>query len=313
MIERVRAVVLCWNNAELIDRCVDHLLATTWAGELEVVVVDNGSTDASVTGWSDRHPSVALLQTGANLGYAGGMNRGLREIVGIDAVALVNSDAFVAPDWLDPLVAALDADAQVGAACPKILFAKPGAGGGALINNAGSELGPTWEPHDRGYGEPDRGQYDHAEDVWGWCGAAVLLRRRYLDEVGLFDERLFLYAEDTDLAWRGARRGWRYRYVPTSVVHHLHRASSGGQRTPLLDHLNRRNRLVVVTRHGGLQGAVIAWARALGGIVVGLWTEVLAPLGHRRRPQWGPWRRRVRAAVDAVRLLAGGDPPLPLP
>ena len=65
--------------------------------------------------------------------------------------------------------------------------------------------------------------------MWGWCGAAVLLRRRYLEEVGRFDERLFMYAEDADLSWRGARRGWRYRYVPTSVVRHEHRASSGGR------------------------------------------------------------------------------------
>ena len=65
-----------------------------------------------------------------------------------------------------------------------------------------------------------------------------------------------MYAEDADLSWRGARRGWRYRYVPASVVHHEHRASSGGERTPRLDYLNRRNRLVVVTRHGGLRGAV---------------------------------------------------------
>lgn len=311
MIERVRAVVLCWNNAEIIDRCIEHLLATTWPGRLDVLVVDNGSTDGSVTGWAVRHPEVALVETGANLGFAGGMNEGLRDLSGVDAVALVNSDAFVEPGWLDPLVQALEADAQVGAACPKILFATPDAEGRSVINNVGNDLGSTWEPRDRGYAEPDRGQYDRSEDVWGWCGAAVLLRRAYLDDVGLFDERLFLYAEDTDLAWRGARRGWRYRFVPTSVVRHLHRASSGGERTPLLDHLNRRNRLVVVTRHGGWRGASVAWTRALGGIVVAGWTDVLAPLLRARRPRPAPLRRRVRAAVDAVRLLAGGNPPLP--
>jgi N-acetylglucosaminyl-diphospho-decaprenol L-rhamnosyltransferase len=304
-------VVLCWNNAELIDRCVDELLATRWDGDLEVVVVDNGSTDGSVDDWASRHPDVRLVQTGANLGFAGGVNRGLTDLDGVDAVALVNSDAFVDPGWLAPLVRALDADDRRGAACPKILFADRREDGRAVINNVGNELGPTWELHDRGYGEVDDGQYDEEEDVWGWCGAAVLLRRRYLDEVGHFDERLFMYAEDADLAWRGARRGWRYRYVPTSIVHHLHRASSGGQRTARLDVLNRRNRLVVVTRHGGLRVATGAWGRALAGIVVAIGTDVLGPLLHRRRPDLAPLRRRVRAAVDAARLLAGGDPPLP--
>ena len=311
MIERVRAVVLCWNNAGIIDRCLGHLLATDWPGRLEVLVIDNGSTDGSVDGWFERHPGVAVLETGENLGYAGGINRGMAELGELDAVALVNSDAFVEPDWLTPLVAALDADDELGAACPKILFAEPDAAGRPVINNVGNELGPTWELHDRGYGEVDHGQYDQPEDVWAWCGAAVLLRRRYLDDVGRFDERLFMYAEDADLAWRGARRGWRYRLVPSSVVHHVHRASSGGERTPLLDHLNRRNRLVVVTRHGGPRAAVGAWGRALGGIIAAIGTDVVAAAIHGRRPQLAPLRRRVRAAADAVRLLAGGSPPLP--
>ena len=310
MVERVRAVVLCWNNAAFIDRCLAHLKATDWPGRLDIVVVDNGSTDGSVDRWADRHPDVTLIETGENLGYAGGVNRGLTALDDIDAVALVNSDAFVDAGWLRPLVAALEADPEVGAASPKILFATD-ADEPARINNAGNEIGPTWEPRDRGYGEPDRGQYDREEDVWGWCGAAVLLRRAYLDDVGRFDERLFLYVEDVDLSWRGAKRGWRYRYVPSSIVHHAHRASSGGSRTARLDHLNRRNRLVVVTRHGGLRGAVVAWARALGGIVVGVGTDLLAPMVRGRRPDAAAWRRRVRAAVDAVRLLAGADPPLP--
>jgi GT2 family glycosyltransferase len=309
-IQRVRAVILCWNNARLIDRCIEHVLATEWSGDLEVVVVDNGSTDGSIDRWAERHPTVSLIETGENLGYAGGINRGLVDLDGIDAVALVNSDAFVEPSWLEPLVAALDADRGLGAASPKILFA--GEDGPPRINNVGNVLGPTWELHDRGYGEVDEGQYDQEEDVWGWCGAAVLLRRRYLDDVGHFDERLFLYAEDADLSWRGARRGWRYRYVPSSVVRHEHRASSGHERTPLLDLLNRRNRLVVVTRHGGVRGTAIAWTRAFGGIVVAIGTDLVAPVLRGRRPDTAPLRRRVRAAVDAARLLAGGRPSLPL-
>lgn len=314
MAPTTRAVVLCWNNRELLPRCLDHLLASQDpAGALEVVVVDNGSTDGSVDDWAARYPGVRLIETGANLGFAGGINAGLHDLGSLESVALVNSDAFVEPGWLEPLAEALRADERVGAACPKILFAEPLAGGRPRVNNVGIELGPTWEIHDRGYGEADEGQFEREEDVWGWCGAAVLLRRAYLDDVGLFDERLFMYAEDADLSWRGARRGWRYRYVPTSVVHHLHRASSGGERTPLLDHLNRRNRLVVVTRHAGWRGATIAWMRALGGILAGIGREVLAPPLRGRRPELAGVRRRIRAAWDAARLLAGGRPTLPGP
>ena len=312
MINRVRVVVVSWNNHDVLPRCVDHLLATEWpSGQLDVVVVDNGSSDGSVDDWEQRYPSVRLIRTGRNLGFAGGVNAGLSELGDVDAVALVNSDAFVEPGWLTPLAAALDVDPVVGGAAPKLLFTTPGEAGRPQINNVGNELGPKWEPHDRGYGESDRGQYDEAEDIWGWCGAAVLLRRRYLDEVGTLDERLFMYCEDVDLSWRGLHAGWRYRYVPTSVVHHQHRASSGGERTPLLDYLNRRNRLVVVSRHGGWRGRCVAWGRAVGGIVVGLGTDIIRPLASLDRPDLTLLRRRVRAMLDAARLLAGGHPPLP--
>jgi GT2 family glycosyltransferase len=308
----VRAVVVSWNSASVLPRCLEHLEATTWpVGDLEIVVVDNGSTDGTTTDWAARHPGVDLHQTGRNLGFGAAVNVALRDLQGVDAVALVNPDAFVEPGWLNPLAQALTADEGVGAACPKLLFDEPDSEGRPVINNVGLVLGPTWELHDRGYREPDLGQYDRPEEVWGWSGGAVLLRATYLADVGPFDETLFLYAEDDDLSWRGRNRGWRYRYEPSSVVRHLHRASSGGRRTPLLDYLNRRNRLVVVTRHGGVRGAATAWVRALGGIVAALGTDVAGPLRHGRRPDLQPIRRRTRAAFDAVRLLGGGRPGLP--
>lgn len=309
---RVRVVVVSWNSGDVLPRCLAHLRATDWPGEpIEIVVVDNGSTDGSTEDWDSRHPGIELRQTGRNLGFAGGANVGLADLDGLDAVALVNPDAFVEPGWLIPLAATLHDDATLGATCSKILFDAADATGRPVINNVGNVLGPTWEIHDRGFGEVDAGQYDAPEDVWGWCGGAVLLRTAYLDEIGLFDERLFLYAEDADLSWRGRRRGWRYRYVPTSVVRHVHRASSSGERTPLLDLLNRRNRLVVVTRHGGLRGAATAWARALGGILSAVVTELLVPVARRQRPDLGALGRRLRSARDALLLLLGANPPIP--
>lgn len=309
---RVRVLVVAWNSREVLPRCLAHLRATDWPGDpLEVIVVDNGSTDGTTEDWANRAPGVELRQTGRNLGFGGGANVGLADLDGVDAVALVNPDAFVEPGWLLPLAAALQDDPGLGAACPKILFDAADHAGRPVINNVGNVLGPTWELHDRGYGEVDAGQYDTSEDVWGWCGGAVLLRTSYLDEIGRFDERLFLYAEDADLSWRGRRRGWRYRYVPTSVVRHVHRASSGGERTPLLDLLNRRNRLVVVSRHGGLRGAAIAWTRAVGGILSAVVTDLLVPISRRQPTDAAAVGRRIRAVRDALLLLLGANPTIP--
>lgn len=313
MTRHIRVVVVAWNSGDHLPKCLEsiRLAEPVPDVQVDVVVVDNASTDGSTDDLSARFPDVRLVRTGANLGFAGGVNAALRELGDAEAVALVNPDAFVGAGWLSPLVTALDSDPSVGAACPKILFAEPGADGSARIQNAGNEMSPRWEPRDRGYGETDAGQFDEPEDVWGWCGGAVLLRRGYLDDVGLMDESLFLYAEDVDLSWRGLKRGWRYRFVPSSVVHHVHRASSGGRRTPLLDYLNRRNRLVVVSRHGGARARSMVWVRAGGGIVTDLARNLVLTAVPGRKPAWSPLRRRVRAAADAIAMLAGRQSSIP--
>jgi GT2 family glycosyltransferase len=129
-----------------------------------------------------------------------------------------------------------------------------------LLHNTGSILTDDDYGADRGYLEPDDGRYDGSGDVFAWCGAAVLLRREYLEEVGLFDERLFLYYEDFELAWRGNSYGWVYRYVPECVVEHIHAASSG-EGSSLQRYYNERNRLLVLTRHA-------SWSRVLRAIVL---------------------------------------------
>jgi GT2 family glycosyltransferase len=117
-----------------------------------------------------------------------------------------------------------------------------------VINNAGSNLFAGGFGGDRGFLEPDLGQYEEPADVFAWCGGAVLLRRRYLDDVGCFDERLFLYYEDTDLSWRGRARGWRYVYEPRALVRHRH-ASSSGVGSPTFRFYTERNRLLVLAKN----------------------------------------------------------------
>ena len=166
-----------------------------------------------------------------------------------------------------------------------------------VINNVGTVLTADGYGADRGWLEEDRGQYETAEDVFAWCGAAVLLRGEYLRDVGGFDERLFLYYEDLELAWRGARRGWRYRYVPASVVRHVHSATAV-EGSDLAQRRNERNRLLVLTRHAGPGRA----ARAVGRhvLVTGSYTrrDVVAPLLRGAPP-------RARVVANRLAALAG--------
>jgi N-acetylglucosaminyl-diphospho-decaprenol L-rhamnosyltransferase len=243
-VPRVRVVVLNHNGGAHVIRCFDALAATDWPAEaLEVVLVDNASTDGSVEAVAASHPDVRVLPTGGNLGFPAN-NLALRDLGSVDYVALVNNDAFVEPGWLRPLVAVLEADGRVAAANALVLFDGPPVD---TVNNAGNELLSSGYGRDRGFGSTDLAAYAEPVDLFAWCGAAVLLRPTYLADVGLFDERFFLYYEDTDLSWRGRLRGWRYRYVPESRVRHLHSASVGAGSDRHRFHAER-NRLVMLVK-----------------------------------------------------------------
>ncbi|MEN9803222.1 MAG: hypothetical protein RIS41_69 [Actinomycetota bacterium] len=129
-----------------------------------------------------------------------------------------------------------------------------------VINNVGSNLYAGGFGGDRGFQERDRGQYEEPADVFAWCGGAVLLKKEYLDQVGLFDERFFLYYEDTDLSWRGRLQGWRYVYEPTAIVRHRH-AQSSGVGSPVFRFHTERNRLLMLAK---CAPASLAWRAGLG-------------------------------------------------
>lgn len=128
-----------------------------------------------------------------------------------------------------------------------------------VINNVGSELYELGFAGDRGFMERDDGQFDEPCEVFAWCGGAVLLRASHLDRVGTFDERLFLYYEDTDLAWRARLAGWHHVYEPRAIVRH-HHAQSSGVGTPTFRFHTERNRLLVTARNAPLRDLVVALA-----------------------------------------------------
>ena len=171
-----------------------------------------------------------------------------------------------------------------------------------VLNNVGSIVLTDGHGADRGYLERDDGQFDEVEEVFAWCGAAVLLSREYLETVGLFEDRFFLYYEDFDLSWRGRAEGWRYLYVPASVVRHVHSASSvEGSR--LFQHYDERNRLLTLTRNAPPALAVREAVRH--PLITGSYArrDILVPLVHRRPPSVETVRRRMRAYGAYVRML----------
>ena len=172
-----------------------------------------------------------------------------------------------------------------------------------VINNVGTVLAGDGYGADRGYLERDHGQYETPESVFAWSGGAVLLTASYLADVGLFDEQLFLYYEDVDLSWRGRERGWRYRYVPDSVVRHVHSAATV-EGSPLFAYYNERNRLLTLTRHSDRRTVAKALARYL--LITGSYArrDVVSPVLRGQAPRLEAPLRRLRALGGYAAAMA---------
>jgi GT2 family glycosyltransferase/glycosyltransferase involved in cell wall biosynthesis len=250
----VTVVVLNWNGLRLLPPCLDALARTTYdTGRWEVVVVDNASTDGSCEWVEGAHPWVRVRRNPANWGFGRGNNPAMRDAPG-PYVVLLNSDTRVHPGWLQALVSAMEANPGAGAATAKLVF-PPGGAHAGRIQNAGGMVLPDGGGRDRGTvvangvvsHEPDDGRYDTPDEVFFFCGAAAILRKSALDEVGYFDERYFMYYEDLDLSWRLRLRGWTVQYVPDAVVEHVHAASSG-EWSPLFTFNVERNRPLMLLK-----------------------------------------------------------------
>ncbi|MEO5842593.1 MAG: glycosyltransferase family 2 protein [Acidimicrobiales bacterium] len=300
MTARVRVIVLNFNGGEMVQRAVASVLASRWpADALDVVVVDNASTDGSADRVAAMFPAVRVVRSARNVGFPAN-NLAMGDLTDVEFVALVNPDAFVDADWLGPLVAALAADERLGAACPLMLFVARDAEGREIINNAGSEVLTNGYARDRSMGVVHTPGTLEPADVFAWSGGAVVLRRQFLEDVGLFDARFFLYYEDTDLSWRGRSRGWRYRFVPDSIVHH-HHAATVGVGSPTHRYFTERNRLLMLMKNAPPAMALRQLVRFPLSTASYLWSDAIAPLGHGRRPHLGTVASRVRSYGGVLR------------
>ncbi|MSR22642.1 MAG: glycosyltransferase family 2 protein [Gemmatimonadetes bacterium] len=213
----VTAVVLNWCDAESTTACLAALEGQGYPG-LSIVLVDNGSPDGSGDLIRERFPHVEFVQTGANLGYSGGNNRGIEAALknGADYLLILNPDTFMEPGALHLLIQVASADDRVGAVAPTVVRMDDPEhvwyGGGEF--DSMRALGIHWNGNGRGA----RPAGPH--EVSFFTGSAVLLSARAVREVGAFAEDYFLYVEDAELSIRMNRAGWRIVHQPGARVRH---------------------------------------------------------------------------------------------
>jgi GT2 family glycosyltransferase len=274
---KVVAVVLSWNGREDTLACLRSLEGE----DAEVIVVDNASDD----GTAEAVTSVELIRNASNLGYAGGMNVGIRRALegDADAVLLLNNDVEVEPGAIATLAAHAEG---VGAVCPVVTFADESN----RVWYAGARFDPRRGYNGRHLTEPGAVPTE-TERI---CGAAVLIPRKTIDRVGMFDEDLFAYVEDADWSLRARKAGLRLLVVPESRIRHKVSASTGGEGSPDALYYSTRNLLAVTERHAPL-GPVGTWRRRL--VAVGaLLAQALMGRGRRKRVSgvvdgWRDFRR----------------------
>ncbi len=244
---RISIQIVTWNSAEVIDACLESLSAQS-SPELEVIVVDNASSDDSAeraAAWFARGMRGSLLRETVNRGFCGGQNRALAASSG-DWILFLNPDATLPPDFVEGAIVAVDGlPPAVGSVAPRIL--RPDG----RIDSTGLVLDRFRRLYDRGRGEDAAACCAEAEDVLGSTGAVALHRRAMLDDIAIdgeaLDERLFAYYDDLDLAWRARLRGWRCRYLPSLVA--VHRRAARNALRGLDERTTRGNEQALTVRN----------------------------------------------------------------
>ena len=230
----VSVAIVHYQTPDLLRRCLEALRQSADRASLEVFVVDNGSDAFDPRACERAFPGVSVTRNSENRGFAAASNQALREATG-RYLLLLNPDAFVEPETIATMREYLDAHPDVGCATCRVELED------GSLNLACRRLFPTPErslyrmtllsrlfPRSRRFGQYNLTYLDEWQEteIDQPCGAFMMVRAETAAEVGLLDERYFMYGEDTDWAFRIKRAGWRIMYVPTTTVRHLKRSSS---------------------------------------------------------------------------------------
>ena len=256
---KVAVNIVTYNSAGDIAACLESLAAQDFR-DFRIHILDNASSDdtlAKLKGFD-----ITLVRSGVNTGFAKAHND-LIHAYPADYVLMLNPDAVLKPEFLERIVGALESRPDAASATGKLLRLD-----GKTLDSTGIIMLRSQRHLDRGAGEPDLGQFDKAEDVFGPSGAAALYRTKALQDVAVggqfFDEDFFAYREDADLAWRCRLMGWNSIYVPDAVALHRRRV------TP-----ERRSQLPAVINYHGVKNRFLL---RLNNITASLYTRDFLPI-----------------------------------
>ncbi len=313
----VSVTIVTWNSAQYLGECFASLERQDYC-VLEVIVVDNASTDDTRSLLRQVESRWRVIYNDRNVGFAAGQNQAIRASTGTRVLCL-NPDVVLSPDFVSQLVAASEAHPEAGSLCGKLLRWDPASQRHKtnVIDSTGIYFTRSMRHLDRGAEERDSGQYDRAQYVFGASGAAVMFRREFIEAVSVegefFDEEFFAFREDADLAWRAQVMGWKCLHIPAAVAWHVRRVTPERRRDlPLVINWHSvKNRFLMRGKNasGWLCWRLffpVAWRdlMTIGYALVRDWRMVSAlvyPLGAYRSI------RRKRAIIQSGRRVSDRD------
>ncbi len=303
----VAVIVPNWNGRRWLGQCLRALSEQT-SPPAEVIIVDNGSSDGSLE-LATGVPGTRIIELHRNTGFANAVNVGI-EAARCEAVALLNTDVILSPEWITRTTARLADDPGLAAVgCKMLQMDDP-----IRIYDTGDFLRRDGACEQRGRFDIDEGRYDTGEEIFAPCAGAALYRREAVLAVGGFDVRLFSYLEDVELGLRLALAGWRCWYEPVVALH-----AGGGsswQLDPPVEHWVQRNTLLIVAKYFSPRWLPLVLYRQLGWARAAIRDSTLRAqfTGARAALRLLPAMLRERRAVrrDAVVPIEVAVPPRPI-
>jgi GT2 family glycosyltransferase len=297
----IDVVIPTWNGRDVLERCLESLAGQT--ADHRVIVVDNGSTDGTPTFVRKRFPTASLVELERNYGFAGGVNRGIEQGEA-PVVVLVNNDVECDPSFLERLAAPLVADRGVGMVAGLLL--RPGR---AVVDSYGLECDATLAAYPRFLGASYPGTPLDADNLLGPSGGAAAYRRYALAAAGGFDERIFAYMEDVDLALRLRGLGWSAAGSVEAIGIHLGSASFG-RRSRWQVEVAGASRAYMIRKYGVLRRGL---ATAASTLAVEAGVTVIETVAGRdlaaARGRLNGWRaaagQQLRVSDEAVNPALG--------